>query len=348
MKLLRLLLMCFVCNVHADLKSDARAIDHAPMGVSGDHYHKKGESMISVRHGHMAMGEALFKGETISLSDVLAMPNPQKDSPVNLSVIPTDMTMKMTMIGGMYAPTDRVTLMIMGMFVAKEMQLTTYQPMMNRDLVGRFSTSSSDVSDISLGALITLKESQGSRLHGEIALQHSIGSNDAKGVVLTPMGEDMNMILPYGMQAGDSASRLVLGMTHVRDLIDNIKWGNQVRTKIAVSQGEWSFGDHTEVNSWLQCAFSQSGAISARLKWTHQNKIWGRNPAINGPVQTANPENYGGVEWHIGLGINWLTRVFSQNVDRVGLELLLPIKQEKNNLQLATKYQLTLGYQKAF
>ncbi len=27
-----------------------RAVDHAPIGVMGDHFHKKGESMISLRH----------------------------------------------------------------------------------------------------------------------------------------------------------------------------------------------------------------------------------------------------------------------------------------------------------
>ena len=32
-----------------------RAVDHAPIGVMGDHFHKKGESMISLRHIKMYM-----------------------------------------------------------------------------------------------------------------------------------------------------------------------------------------------------------------------------------------------------------------------------------------------------
>ena len=35
------LMLFFACNVHADIKSDSRAIEHAPIGVSADHFHKK-------------------------------------------------------------------------------------------------------------------------------------------------------------------------------------------------------------------------------------------------------------------------------------------------------------------
>tara|TARA_B110000438_G_C15771634_1_gene632177 strand:- start:144 stop:1190 length:1047 start_codon:yes stop_codon:yes gene_type:complete len=342
------LMLFFACNVHADIKSDSRAIEHAPIGVSADHFHKKGESMISVRHGHMKMGGTIFNGNDISFNDVLAMPNPLGNMPSNLSVIPTDMTMQMSMVGGMYAPTDSVTLMMMGMFVSKDMNLNTYQAMMNRDLLGDFNTSSSDISDFSMGALIKLKETGISRLHAEISLQHSIGSRNTKGVVLTPMGKNMNMTLPYGMQSGDGATRVILGMTHVKKLSNKMRWGNQARIKIAVSKDHWAFGDHTEVNSWLQYEVNQAVSLSSRLKWTHQSKISGRDPTISAPVQTASPENYGGREWHIGFGINLLTQLFPGNRDRFGLELMMPVEQQKNNLQMKTDYQVIFGYQKTF
>ena len=344
--LLFLILSSLSLTAYSD--SAMGAIDHAPIGVMADHYHKKGESMISVRQGYMDMSGNLLDGKSISNSQILAMPNPLGDMPANLSVVPTEMDMKMTMIGAMYAPSDRVTLMAMVMSMSKDMTLNSYQPMMGRNLIGSFSTSSSDISDISLGALIKLQETDTSRWHGEVTVQQSIGDNKAKDVVLTPMGMNMEMILPYGMQAGDDATRLVLGLTNLRTLSEKVVWGNQLRSRFVVSDNAWSFGDQTELNTWLQYALNKSVSFSSRLKVVYQDKLSGRNPMISAPVQTANPENYGGREVHFALGVNFLTHILPGKSDRFGLELIKPIQQEKNNLQMDTDYQFILGYQKAF
>ena len=49
--------------------------------------------------------------------------------PMNLSVIPKKMTMRMIMLGAMYEPSDKITLMGMAMFNDKEMILDTHQKM---------------------------------------------------------------------------------------------------------------------------------------------------------------------------------------------------------------------------
>ena len=348
MKFLLSFLLLFASFSYGDTKSHARAIDHAPIGVMGDHYHNQGEAMFSIRQSYMKMSGNLFNGDSISTQDILAMPNPLGSMPANLSVVPTHMTMKMTMLGGMYAPTDNITLMAMGMFMSKDMDLNTYQPMMGRDLLGSFSTSSSDLSDVSLGALIKLKETDTSRWHAQVSLQKSIGTNDLKGTVFTPMGMEMDMILPYGMQPSDRASRLIVGITNVQKVKDRYVWGNQMRRKITLSEGQWTFGDQTELNSWVQYELSQSVALSSRLKITLQDKVAGKNPMIMAPVQTANPQNYGGEEVHFGVGINVLVNLFPGQVDRLGLEIMTPLMQDKNNLQMESDYKINFGYQKSF
>jgi hypothetical protein len=335
-------------DTHSHTTSGARAIDHAPIGVMADHYHKKGESMISVRQGYMDMSGNALNGNSISNSNILAMPNPLGNMPANLSVVPVEMEMQMTMVGAMYAPSDQVTLMAMAMYMSKDMSLNTYAPMMDRALIGEFNTSSSDLSDISLGALIKLQETDASRWHGEVTFQKSIGDNDAKAVVFTPMGMNMEMILPYGMQVGDDAARLVLGITNVKSLSENVVWGNQLRGKFVVSDNHWSFGDQIELNTWLQYELSKSLSFSSRLKFFHQDKLTGSNPMIMAPVQTANPENYGGREIHFALGVNFTTHILPGQADRFGLELVAPLRQDKNGLQMETDYQLILGYQKGF
>ena len=95
MKFLILVLIFFINIAIADSNSNSRAIGHAPIGVSADHYHKKGESMISIRHGYMSMNGNIFNGSSITNTEILMMPNPLSNMPANLSVIPQHMDMKM-------------------------------------------------------------------------------------------------------------------------------------------------------------------------------------------------------------------------------------------------------------
>jgi len=86
-------------------------------------------------------------------------------------------------------------------------------------------------------------------------------------------------------------------------------------------------------------------AISIQLLlWT----ISGRNPLIKAPVQTANPKNYGGKELHLGLGVNFWPGKSTKKGNILGIEVLKPIVQNKNNLQMKSNYQIILGYERSF
>ena len=347
---MRFLIVCFLVfstEVFSDSKTNSSAIDHAPIGVMADHFHNKGESMISLRYSSMKMDENIFNGNNINTEQILALPNPLGMVPANLSVVPNSMDMSMVMLGGMYAPSDNITLMAMGMFMDKDMSLSSYKPMMGRDFLGKFTTSSSDLSDIAFGALSKLKETDSSRWHAEVTLQKSLEKNKLKDKVLTPMGMNMEMILPYGMQIGDDAIRLVLGLTNVSNLNDNLIVGNQLRGKFVISDKDWSFGDVIELNSWIQYEINSSVSLSSRIKFIDQDSISGSNPMIMAPVQTVNPRNYGGREIQLGLGINLLTSIFPGHGDRIGIEFVVPIEQDKNGLQMETDYQFIVGYQKS-
>ena len=78
-----------------------RVDSHAPIGVMADHIHKKNELMLSYKYMFMEMDGNRDGTRSLSTADVLA------DFPVS----PTDMDMEMHMIGIMFAPNDRLTLM---------------------------------------------------------------------------------------------------------------------------------------------------------------------------------------------------------------------------------------------
>jgi len=328
--------------------ANSSAIDHAPIGVMGDHFHKSGEFMLSIRYGHMSMKGNRLNGIAISDEDVKALPNPLSAIPPKLSIVPQKMTMTMAMIGGMYAPSDSVTLMLMSMFMSKDMDLNTYQPMMSRALIGSFSTSSSDISNVSLGALFKIYESHSNRWHGEITVDKSVGGIDKPDKVLTPMNMHIEMILPYGMQIGDKATRITGAITNVRHIHNNWLVGGQAKAKHVIEHEAWYFGNTIEINSWVQHQLKRTLSVSARINFKYEDKISGRHSMITGPVQTANPENYGGKQIDVTLGVNVLAQIFSGEEDRIGLELVFPIEQDKYNLQMDSDYELILGYQKSF
>ena len=329
----------------------SRAIDHAPLGIMGDHLHKKGEWMFSFRFTEMRMRDNLIDGESASIGEILSQTNPfssMPGMPVNLSVVPTKMTMRMAMPGLMYAPNDNVTLMAMAMFSDKEMDLSVYQPMMNRDLLGSFKSSTNDLSNVSLTALVRGQESRKSRGHFHIGLEKSMNDSEKMGTVLTPMNMQMNMILPYGMQIADKSTRGIIGYTHVLDL-NGFMWGNQVLFQKILEKDDWAFGEKSIFNTWIQQSLTDNLSVSGRLYYEYQEDIQGRNSLILAPVQTANPENYGGKVLNFGFGFNVIGSIFDNSgKDRIAIELLMPVNQEKNGIQMKNRQTITVGYQRSF
>ena len=64
------------------------------------------------------------------------------------------------------------------------MKLSTSQATISRDLVGSFSTSSSDFCDVMISALINQKEDRQSRWHGEITFQKSFSQKDVGDIAV--------------------------------------------------------------------------------------------------------------------------------------------------------------------
>jgi hypothetical protein len=286
-------------------------------------------------------------GNSIADSEILVIDNPHSNSPAKLSVVPIKMSMKMLMLGGMYAPSDDVTLMFMTMFMNKSMNLDTYHAM-TRNNIGSFNSSSSDLSDLSFSALMKIDEQDKSRWHAEIGLKFSVGDKNKKGSVLTPMNTNMEMVLPYGMQSGDDSAALVIGFTNIYTLSDEHFFGNQIRFFKNISSKEWHYGDKTYFDSWYQHSVSQNFSISLRLRLNHQKDISGVDPNITAPVQTSITSNYGGFTAEAGLGFNFLTQIFPGSEDRFALEIINPLINEKNGLQMKDKIKIVFGFQKSF
>jgi len=325
---------------------DKDSTDHAPAGVAADHYHAKGESMISLSYSFMKMQGNSLNGNHLNDDEIIQMPNPLSSTPPKLSIVPIRMLMPMVMFGGMYALSDEITLMGMSMFASKDMSLNTYSAMMNRSHLGSFKVKNTEFSNISFSSLVKIHETERNRLHIELGLDKSIASKNARGTILTPMNTKMDMVLPYGMQ-GDGSLRWIAAVTNVKKF-SQIIFGNQIRMKHTISSAQWNFGDTWEYTSWLQKPLNPSLSISVRLHVLNQEGLEGKNPLINGPVQTANPINYGGRVLNLGLGLNIIVPTPAFGNIRLGGEVLTPFKEDKKHLQMQDQFRAQIKLQKSF
>ena len=344
--------LCIVCSATAitvNAQETFRADDHAPIGVMADHYHEAGEVMFSYRFMSMSMKGNQDEGNELS-PDQIATTVPNRFSgmpgqPPTLRIVPTDMTMDMHMLGVMFAPSDRITLMTMLNYIEKEMRHLTYQGGMGTTVRGGFTTKSSGIGDTSVAALIRLRETNTGRLHLTAGLSMPTGDIDQTATILAPTGMPPTMRMPYPMQLGSGTYDLIGGLTYSR-FFDRSSWGAQWRSTIRTGTNDegYALGDEHRLTSWYSGLLSPQFSWSARVEYLKRGNISGIDGMIMGPVQTADPARQGATRLDLALGINFAT----ESGHRVALEYVIPAAQDLVGPQLETDAQLILGYQHTF
>ena len=194
---------------------------HAPISVMGDHMHNKGEFMFSYRFMAMNMKELISGDEDTSFSSVL-VPNGGK-----YMVTPTEMPMQMHMLGGMYAPSNKVTLMAMIHYITMEMDHIT-------GMGDSFTTESSGFGDTKLAVLYNLHNKEGNKLHAQLGVSLPTGTIENKDV--TPASNGTGVILPYPMQIGSGTFDAELGLTYFKTC-NTLSFGSQLK-------GVFRFGEN--------------------------------------------------------------------------------------------------------
>ncbi|MDC3267041.1 transporter [Gammaproteobacteria bacterium] len=328
-----------------------RADDHAPISVMGDHYHSAGEVMFSYRYMSMTMEGSQIGSSKIS-SDLIATTIPNRFSsmdgqPPTLRIVPTKMTMNMHMLGAMYAPADWITLMAMVNYLDNEMHHSTYKGMMGTTVRGSFTTKTSGLGDTKFSALIRARETESDRLHITAGISIPTGDLDQTATILNPMGMKPTIRAPYGMQLSSGTNDFIGGLTYSQ-FHDGWSWGTQWQSTIRTGTNDenYTLGDEHRITGWYSrpFPFTSNFSWSTRAEYFNRGNIQGMDSKIMGPVQTADPDNYGANRISIGLGINFATG----SGHRVALEYVMPIQQDLKGPQLKAENQMTLGYQFTF
>ncbi len=316
----------------ADQQQTHWAISHAPIGVMGDHTHQQDDWMFSYRYMNMSM-LGLRQG-TKDLTTTSALQD--------FMLVPVNMDMEMHMLGAMYAPTDKITLMAMLNYHRQDMLIQ------NR-MGNRFRTQSDGVGDSHISALVGLNNWKNNHLHLNIGISIPTGSINPRDN--TPMGPDS--LLPYPMRLGSGTYDMNVGLTW-NQYSDEISMGAQWLSTIRTGENsqDYRLGHENKINFWVAKPMTQSWSLSGRLEAKNRQSIKGSDARLmmmTNMTPTADANNSGGDWLTLNLGLNYVSNANNwTNGHRLAIEFSRPIIQDLAGTQMKSTNSFTIGWQKAF
>lgn len=324
-----------------------------PIGVMGDHMHRAGEWMISVRAAHMRMAGNRVGTDGIDPSTIVTtVPNRffgTPGQPATLRIVPLNMTTDMLMFGAMYAPVDDVNLMVMAPWLDKEMESATFAGAAGDAELGRSTMSATGWGDVKAAGLVRLWDGDGQHAHINLGVSIPTGSLDNVDTMLAPNGTLMTARLPYAMQLGSGTWDLLPGLTYT-GRADGYGWGAQATAVVRTGSNSegYRLGDEQQLSLWGSRDWAPWISNSVWVTGRHVDPIHGIDPLIVAPVQGANPDYYGGDTLNVGIGVALAVQHGLLQGQRFDLTLALPVYQDLNGPQLEADYVFSLNYKYAW
>ncbi len=306
-----------------------RPDSHAPIGVMGDHLMREDQVMVSYRY----MGMNMDGNRTGT--DNVSVPLP------NYMVSPLNMQMDMNMLGLMYAPTDRLTLMVMIPYTSKSMENLRSMDSLH------FTTESSGIGDVKLSAVYGLASSHGRDFLFNFAISAPTGSIDESDTIPTIPPSDAH--LPYPMQLGSGTWDLTPGLTYVA-VNENWSWGAQglYTMRTGTNDNGYTLGNKLDLTAWIARKLVQSTSVSFRLNALDWDNIDGADTKLlpMPTMPTKDPDLRGGTRVDALLGVNFVPQALKSL--RLAAEAGVPVYQKLDGPQLETDLVFTLGAQFTF
>ncbi len=310
-----------------------RADAHAPIGVMGDHTHLAGEWMLSYRHMTMLMDQ-IYRGSDEVDGNM---------AETGYMVSPREMTMDMDMLGLMYAPTDRLTMLLMTSYKKNKMTMN------NMAGVESMRMRSEGMGDTSVGGLYQFFRSDDANAHVSLAVSLPTGETGKK--VISGMPAAVGRDQPFPMQLGSGTFDFIPGVTFNHFVNEHWSWGGQLKATLRTGENDdgYRLGDAVNLTVWgarnVGSSFSFSGRLNAKF-WSgyegfQSNGLFSVNGMMSLP---ADPSNSGGARVDGYFGVNYV----SDYGLRVALEVGKSFWQDLDGVQLGMGWSGNLGLQYAF
>ena len=326
--------------IHSADKTTNLADEHAPISVMGDHIHKEKDIMLSYRLGKMSMGSVYNGRKILKIDAVLSRPNSSSDNSGPYMNAPISMNMIMHMFGLMYAPTDNLTIMMMGKYFEKEMTLQR----MKMAGSARFDVNSSGLGDTSLSFLIRNNHTASNKSHFGFGFSFPTGSIDCRDT--TPAS--INSRLGYAMQNGTGTFDPFLLYNNLNQF-GRFKIGEQIHLKIPASgknNKDYEYGKSLETSIWASYRWLENVSNSIRLSYHYLGYMKGSDNEMNPKMSPSmDSKNSGYQKLNFSFGVNFVNYNKKLNNHRLGLEATVPVYQKYRGLQMGEKFKILIGWQ---
>lgn len=292
------------------------------------HPHSKGEYMVSYQF--MGMGAAKIHDGTNELSPVDVLNNyPQT---------PVKMNTYEQMFMGMYAPSDRLTLMLSGKYLNSTMDMKTSTGSLSANT---FTEKASGFGDINLLAsfLILNRESHNLLLNagfsmptGSIALNGSMGT------------------LPYSMQNGTGTFDPGFSLTYLGSTM-KWSWGADLGTTLRLYNNSKGYknGNLTQISVGGAYQWLRWFSTSAKVQGFILQKNSGNDKSLNAAISPVYDSQYTGskiINATVGAYFRIPDGFFKNNT--FSIDYKQNVYENMNGIQLAPDKQIVLTWQWIF
>lgn len=305
-------------------------LDVIQLNVAGGHTHPAGEIMFGYKFMFMDMGGHLSGTRDVSESEIL------KD----FRSASTGMTVEEHMFEAMYAPTGKLSLMVMLPIKRFDM-----------DHIGRdgipFAEHSEGIGDFRFLALYTVLGSvgKGNRLLLNAGMSFPTGSIDVKNTIF-----GQRVKLEYPMQLGSGTYDLMPGLTYLGES-KKWAWGAQALTTLRLGRNDngYRLGNEYGLMGWVGYSVTDWFAPSLRVNGRIWGNVHGADPEID-PMDhpEGDPHRQGGRRVDVLLGTNIFVPSGIFKGTRVMIEAGLPIYESLDGPQLSTRWIFSAGLTYSF
>ncbi|MBU1014015.1 MAG: transporter [Bacteroidetes bacterium] len=292
------------------------------------HPHSKGEFMV--QYQFMGMGATQIHDGTneLSPSDVLA----------NYQQTPTKMKTLEHMFMGMYAPSDRLTLMLSGKFINSTMDMETYAGTMS---TSSFTEKASGFGDMNLLAsyLFLNRESHNLLLSAGLSLPAgSVGLNGSMGT------------LPYSMQTGTGTFDPGISLTYMGSTM-KWSWGTDLGSTFRLydNKRDYKTGNLYQVSVGGAYQWLRWFSTSAKVQGFILKEISGNDASMDASLSPVYDSRYtGGKTMNATIGAYFrVPDGFFKN-NTFSIDYKQNVYENMNGIQLAPDKQIVLTWQWIF
>lgn len=310
------------CPFHDRVDGDA------PAGVMGAHHHPRGTWMFSYRL--MATG---MRGNRDGFHDL----TPTQVQGRGYAMVPDAMRMFMHMFSAMYAAGDRVTLMAMLPVDHMWMSHQTGTPIGSSS----FSVRPAGLGDVSAGVDVALVDGATQRV--TVGVGASLPTGAVRSTSEASTGQPV--LLDYAMRFGAGSVAILPSATYTGHA-ERVSWGAQLGGTLPAYRNRAGYRASLEgrLTGWVAYRLADSVSSSLRVAGAVRGNLRGEDPLLDPTMMpTGDPRARGGRVITAYAGLNFLVRHGDLAGLRFGLELGLPVLQNLDGPQLATRWELVGG-----